>query len=268
MVYQPAQPSEVKKKHKRSRVVQIILDALTLILVAGATYAIFWLTTVKPENQEANDPTVVNKVTIDQPEEEEDDPMWLNRTVSGWLEAVSRDFRVGVSVYDLDNKTSIGEAYADEVFTGQADSEMAARFGVGFATSGQTTAKEMVEILKMVYEHPGMSEPDWGAYKQMLLEQTVIYSAERCHGYCTVRDGLPAGFSESAKVYNENYMSSNGSFYLAYRDAAIVEFTKKDGTKRNFAMAVLGYGFSGQEQFKQLGERLDKAVTLHIENHE
>ena len=56
MVYQPTQPSEIKKKHKRSRVAQVLLDVLTLILVAGATYAIFKLTAVAPENQEQNNP--------------------------------------------------------------------------------------------------------------------------------------------------------------------------------------------------------------------
>ena len=116
MVYQPAQPSEIKKKHKRSRVVQILLDVLTLVLVAGATYAIFRLTSVAPENQESNNPEVMNKVPTE--EEEEENKEWLARTIGGWLETFSRDFRVGVEVYDLDNDLVIGQAYADEPFTG------------------------------------------------------------------------------------------------------------------------------------------------------
>ena len=81
MVYQPAQPSEIKKKHKRSRVVQILLDVLTLVLVAGATYAIFRLTSVAPENQESNNPEVMNKVPTE--EEEEENKEWLARTIGG-----------------------------------------------------------------------------------------------------------------------------------------------------------------------------------------
>ena len=264
MVYQPAQPSEIKKKHKHSRVVQILLDVLTLVLVAGATYAIFRLTSVAPENQESNNPEVVNKVPTE--EEEEENKEWLARTIGGWLETFSRDFRVGVEVYDLDNDLAIGQAYADEPFTGHIVSEIGAKFGLGQTTAGAYSARELTEALKAAFKHAGMSEEDWQAYKATLLAQPEVYSADRCQGYCKVRDGLPAGFSDKVKVYNENYMNSNGSYYETYRDAALVEFTAAENKTRNFAVVVLGYGFSFQTDFQKLGEMLEKKITLYLEN--
>lgn len=263
MVYQPAQPSEIKK-HKRSRAVQLLLDVFTLVLVAGATYAIFKLTTVKPENQEANNPEVVNKVPVE--EEAEENKAWLARTVGGWLETFSRDFRVGVEVYDLDNDAAVGEAYADETFDRQVATELGAKFGVGQAGAGATSAREMTEVLKAAFKHAGMSDEDWQSYKATWLAQPEVFSEDRCQGYCKVRAGLPAGFSDKAKVYNENYMDSNGSFFEAYRDLAIVELAGKNGETRSFAVAVLGYGFSTQTDFAKLGEMLEKTMTLHLQN--
>lgn len=262
MVYQPTQPSEIKKKHKRSRVAQVLLDVLTLILVAGATYAIFRLTAVAPENQEQNNPDVVNKVPVE--EEEEENKEWLARTIGGWLETFSRDFRTGVVVYDLDNDLVVGEAYADEAFNGHAASELGARFGMG--QGGAITARGMADMIKVAFKHEGMSDEEWRSYKETWLAQPEVFSQERCQGYCKVRAGLPAGFSEKVKVYNENYMDSNGSFFEVYRDVALVELPGQNEKTRSFAVAVLGYGFSFQTDFQKLGEMLEKTITLHLEN--
>ena len=264
MVYQPAQPSEVKKKHERSRIVQILLDVLTLILVAGATYAIFKLTAVRPENQEANNPSVVAKTpTVE--EEEEENPEWLTRTTVQWLTSYPRSFRGGVAVYDFDFETLIASLNLDLVFTRQAQSELGTRFGINFQTAEETTAEEMLEIMKAVYRHAGMSEEEYAALKEEMLAQPDIYSEERCQGYCKTRDGLPAGF-KAGMVYNENYSRSNGSFFLTYRDAAIVEFKTSDGRVRHFAVVLLADGFSEQEEFAKLGTALEEAIVAHFEN--
>lgn len=263
MVYQPTQPSKVEKKHKRSKVVQVVLDILTLVLVAGATYAIFRLTAVKPENRENNNPEVISKVPTD---EDEEDPMWLNRTLSSWAGTFSRDFAVGVEVYDLNNDAVVGELTPERQFDGQVASALANDFQVAFATGGQTSARELTEVLKVAFKHVGMSEEDWASYKEKLLNQEQIFSKERCRGYCEVRNGLPVGFKdEKVKVYNENYMDTNGSFYEVYRDAAIVEFDL--GNKvRSFAVALVARGFSYQDNFQKLGEMLEKAMLTHFDN--
>lgn len=264
MVYQPTQPGKIEKKHKRSKTLQLILDVLTLVLVAGATYAIFRLTSVKPENQEKNNPEVINKVTID--EDEEEDPMWLNRTLSSWTGTYSSDFSASVEVYDLDKDAVVGELAPEAVFTGQAQSEMATDFNMGFVTPGQTSAREMTELLKAAFKHEEMSNEDWTTYKAKWLNQERIFSDERCRGYCEVRAGLPAGFtSENVKVYNENYMDTNGSFFEVYRDMAIVELNVEDKT-RSFGVSLLAKGFSFQTDFKTLGEMLERVMLAHIKN--
>lgn len=267
MVYQSAQSGEIKKSSKSSRAVQILLDMLTLVLVAGATYAIFRLTSVAPENQESNNPEVTNKTFVENDENEKDkNEMWLARTIGGWLETFSRDFRVGVEVYDLDNDWSVGEAYADELFSGHIISDIGVKFGVMQNVSGATSAREMTEVVKAMFRHADMGEDEWKSYKEILLAQPEIYSEERCHGYCKVRAGLPAGFSNEVKVYNENYMDSNGSYFEAYRDVALVEFPIADGKVRSFAITVLGYGFSAQKDFANLAEMLERKITTYLQN--
>ena len=262
MVYQPTQPGTINKKHKRSKTVQILLDALTLLLVAGATYAIFRLTAVKTDD-EVSETAVVSKVPTD--EEDEEDPAWAKKTILQWFTNYPRNFRAGVVLYDLDNDLAIGEVAADDAFTGQAASDLAARFGLGFATDGQTSAREMSEIMKAVYKHDGMDETSYATLKEGMLAQTDVYSEERCQGYCRTRYGIPAGF-EVATVYNENYMRSNGSFFLAYRDAAILEFKTSDGRTRNFVLVLLAENFSDQAEFAKLGKALETAIIEHFDN--
>lgn len=265
MVYQPTQSSQIEKKHKRSKAMQLVLDVLTLVLVAGATYAIFRLTAVKPENQEKNNPEVISKVPSEDDEPEEQ--LWLNRTLGGWLGTFSRDFSASVQVFDFDKNEVVGEIDPDRVYTGHVASDLAAKFGRSFATAGQTSAAELVDILKVAFKHDGMSDEEWATYKNELLAQAEIYSEERCHGYCKVRDGLPKGFtSENVKVYNENFMDTNGSFFEVYRDAAIVEFDMGEGRVRSFAVALVAKTFPFQTDFQKLGEMIEKVMLSHIEN--
>lgn len=262
MVYRSAQPGEIKKKHKRSKVVQLILDVLTLLLVAGATYAVFKLTAVRPENRETNNPEVVNKTLTD---DDKEDSQWLRRTIAEWFAGYPRNFRAGIVVYDLDNELVIGEINADEVFDGQVGSEVGARFGLGFGVAGQTTAREMMGIMKAVYQHSGMSEADWAKLKEELLAQPDVEDMDRCQGSCRTRYGLPAGF-KVGKVYNENYMRSNGSYYLTYRDSAILEFQTSDGRTRNYVVVLLAQYYADQAEFAKLGAALEETIVAHFQN--
>lgn len=270
MVYQPAQPSETVnnnqrvRKHKRSRAAQILLDGMTLLLVAGATYAIFILTAPKT-NKTVTKP--VSSSQIDANQDDEEDPEWLTKTVTQWITLYPRNFRAGVVVFDLDNETLVADVGGELVFTEQEASDLGAKFGKSFQTPGQTTAKEMLEILKTTYRHEGMSDADYENLKTEMLAQTDIYSEERCQGYCRTRYGLPAGFTV-ATVYNENYMRSNGSFFLAYRDAAILEFSTSDGRTRNFAMALLAENFASQSEFTKLAKAVEEVIVEHFDNEQ
>ncbi|MBR5389124.1 hypothetical protein IK146_01005 [Candidatus Saccharibacteria bacterium] len=62
MADQPTEPGEIIEKRKHSRAGEILFDTLVMILVAAATYAFFRVTLVSPENQEVNNPSVMNKL--------------------------------------------------------------------------------------------------------------------------------------------------------------------------------------------------------------
>ena len=62
MVYQPTESGEIEKPHKSSKIKEILFDALVMILVAIATFAFLRLTIIKPENQEANNPSVIKTI--------------------------------------------------------------------------------------------------------------------------------------------------------------------------------------------------------------
>ena len=269
MVYQPTEPSKIAGRRKRSGALKAALDAVVLMLVAGATYGVFKLTMVRPENRESNNPKVVAKTLTEADEDEEAEERWLDRTLTSWLGTFSRDFTASVEVYDLDNDVVVGELGADEAFEGHFASELGAKVGRGLAVAGQTSARELVEILKVAFRHEGMSAEEWAGVRQGLLAQEEIYSEERCRGYCKVRDGLPAGFaSEQVEVMNENYMDSNGSFYVVYRDAAIVEAKVSESKTRSFAVALVAKTFPSQTEFRKLGEMLEKVILAHIRNED
>ena len=62
MADQSAESGEIVEKRKHSRIGEILFDTLVMILVAAATYAFFRVTLVRPENQEVNNPSVMNKL--------------------------------------------------------------------------------------------------------------------------------------------------------------------------------------------------------------
>ena len=62
MVHQPTESGEIEKPRKHSKVRDILVDALVMILVAIATFAFLRLTIIKPENREINTPSVIKTV--------------------------------------------------------------------------------------------------------------------------------------------------------------------------------------------------------------
>jgi hypothetical protein len=62
MVHQPTESGEIEKPHKHSKVRDVLVDALVMILVAIATFAFLRLTIIKPENREINNPSVIKDI--------------------------------------------------------------------------------------------------------------------------------------------------------------------------------------------------------------
>ena len=62
MVHQSTESGEIEKPRKHSKIRDILVDALVMILVAIATFAFLRLTIIKPENQEINNPSVIKDI--------------------------------------------------------------------------------------------------------------------------------------------------------------------------------------------------------------
>lgn len=247
MVYQQTQPSEVKPKRRFGKFFEILFDILVMAAVAGATYALFRFTIVKPENQEQNNPEVINKVPTDEGSK------WLQQTINLWLANLPENAHTGVVVYDLDNNLVLGEINGDDTFTGQADSKLGLQFDKHFATANQTTAREMTEIMKTFFLHEGMDEDNYVA-----LKESILVSGDE-------KRGVSAGF-ETGVTYNETYeQSSDDGELLAYRDSTIAEFKAQDGRSRNFVVSVIAEQFSNQEEFRKLGKAIEDSIITHFE---
>lgn len=116
LIYAPKKgPNAVKKEKKRKAKASLILDVLVVLLVAGATFAMFKLTSVKPENTEKNNPEVVAENVED---DEDDTPkeMTLQPVINSWYSTFSRETEKGIMIYDLDNEKVIGALDEDKEF--------------------------------------------------------------------------------------------------------------------------------------------------------
>ncbi|MBQ6320725.1 serine hydrolase [Candidatus Saccharibacteria bacterium] len=111
-------PKQRAARRKKNKKLQTFLDIVVVLLVAGATYAMFKLTNVAPENQEINNPSVV----ADKPKEEEDaeEPaeakIDLSPVLSSWMGTLSGGVDAGIKIVDLDNEIEIGEINANKQF--------------------------------------------------------------------------------------------------------------------------------------------------------
>lgn len=249
MVYQQTQPGEIKER-KHGRVFNAFIDILVMLLVAGATFALFRLTIIRPENREKNNPDVVNKVPTD-----DEESKWLQQTLNMWSANLPSESRVGVVVYDLDNDSTLGEINSNDVFTEQADSDLALKFSRQFSTAGQTTASELMEIIKAVYAHVGMTNEDFENLKTGLSTLPEGVKAS----------GLRAGFT-NCKIYNEKFLNiDEEKNTIAYRDMALLEFLTNDGRERKYAVVALGEGFADQSDFLKLGTEIEEEIIDHFD---
>ena len=236
-----------------------------MIITAVATYTIFKLTTVKPENQEVNNPDVIAKTLTDDNDNNKSE--WAKSTILQWLADYPQDHHASVILYDLDNDITVGEVAANDIYNEQMGSDLAEKVNLSFAKQGHITAQEALEVLKAAYRHDGMSDEDFTSLKESLLTQQDFYSEDLCQGDCKVRNGVPAGF-QTATVYNENYMHLNDGVFVAYRDMSIIEFKINDEYVRSFAMVLLAEHFSEQADFAKIGSALEATIAAHIDEEQ
>ena len=90
------------------------------------------------------------------------------------------------------------------------------------ATGLYSTPREMVEMLKIYYNHKELSDATWATIQDSMLNQPPTNNG-MCRGACDWRQGLPSGFSQ-AKVYNKVGWQGNGDgTWKIYDDVAIIE---------------------------------------------
>ncbi|MBQ7802542.1 serine hydrolase [Candidatus Saccharibacteria bacterium] len=191
-------PKERKKQHKKSKTFQTILDIVVIILVAGATYAMFKLTNVKPENQEVNNPSVVSSVSDEEPEAPAETKTGINLqpVIDSWLSLSMQGAEFGVTIIDLEDGEVVGSVNIDRKFSTASVYKLFVayegyrrvengEFGGEDAAYGGYTVNECLDL--MIREsHSGCAENiaarigwdnlDYIIYNQYGLENTNISS--------------------------------------------------------------------------------------------
>ncbi len=111
----------------------------------------------------------------------------------------------------------------------------------------QTTATDMVELLKIYYRHTDLSDTSWQAILDSMLNQPpTTYDW---------RQGLPSGFT-TAKVYDKVGWYAQDNRWTTYNDVAIIDFTEDN---RHYAIAILTSNIN-PEDIARFGKALEASV--------
>ncbi|MBQ6130202.1 serine hydrolase [Candidatus Saccharibacteria bacterium] len=325
LVYTPKKGPNATKKNgeKKKRGLTLALDALVVLLVAGATFAMFKLTNVKPENTEKNNPTVVTAPVEEEDDEEETREITLQSVINSWFSSFSRETEKGIVIYDLENERVVGnldeneqfdtaslyklfvvyEGYqrvelgewkeTDESYGGMTvgdcldkaireshsgcaenllarigeqklDEIIRSQYGLENTSVERlvTTASDMAKFMTRVYKHKELSEASYAKLADSMLNQPKTESEDCEGGVCDWRMGVPAGFSETAKVYNKVGWGWNGIYWTPWNDVMIVEYPQYN---RHFVIAFLSRKFPTVDRIREFGSLVDEALAAYLE---
>lgn len=128
-----------------------------------------------------------------------------------------------------------------------------------------STAADITELLKLYYKHPDLSDENWQKITDSMLNQPATkIDADTTYDW---RQGLPAGFSNQAQVYDKVGWAWNeaNKIWDTYADAAIVEFPNQT---RHYTIVVLTSNLPGRkpQTISNLGTRIEDAV-LNTDNN-
>lgn len=97
--------------------------------------------------------------------------------------------------------------------------------GLTNTTNGglSSTPADLADFLKFLYRNHDLSTESWASFQDSLLNQPPTeVSGEGTYDW---RQGLPAGFSETVKVYDKvGWAWADEGYWTTYNDATIVEF--------------------------------------------
>lgn len=123
------------------------------------------------------------------------------------------------------------------------------QFGLnGTSNAGlETTAADMVELLKIYYRHTNLSETTWQKILDSMLNQPpTTYDW---------RQGLPSGF-KVATVYNKVGWNSDNGHWTTFNDVAIIDFPEQN---RHYIVAILTSDIN-PENIGRFGQMLENAI--------
>ena len=228
----PRYKTAPQKKRKKSKGLQTFLDLIVVLLVAGATYAMFKLTNVKPENQEINNPTVAQtSEPSEEPEAEPEAEFNLQPVLSSWLSEVGASVpQAGIVVFDLDNSAILAQVNAEAPFSVSPSSEW-------FAQGGVTTPLAVLDALASYLDQP---EYFTGA----------------------ASEGLSKSLSTNVIPSERLNLAHNGAYYTIYNTVVVLRF--KDYNRR-FAVVALSKDTSTAEDFARRGAMLEEAILAYLE---
>lgn len=120
----------------------------------------------------------------------------------------------------------------------------------------ESTAADLTKLLRAYWRHTDLTEQLWRQLSDSMLNQpATTYDW---------RQGLPAGFSDSVKVYNKVGWERNveDNRWNIYADAAIVDFTE---FKHYYTVVVLTQNLKDYKTISQLGRMIEDAVIMNSE---
>jgi len=179
-------PKQRAKQKKKNKAFQTFLDVVVVLLVAGATYAMFKLTNVAPENQEINNPSVISTDNLDEVEDavpaEPAYSLDLQPVIDTWMATLSGG-EAGVQIVDLDYERVVGSANANETFATESDYKLFVVYeGWRRVETGDWSATEAAyggynteECLDRAIResHSGCAETLWGKIGRDNLEYII-----------------------------------------------------------------------------------------------
>lgn len=113
------------------------------------------------------------------------------------------------------------------------------KFSITNSTISKLTsnANDITKMMKIYYEHEGLSEDSVAAIQDSMLNQPPSWGY--CANYtCDWRRGLPSGFTD-AKVYNKVGWDWTGNYWNVYHDTAIAEIDDAKGITHHYIITVM-----------------------------
>ncbi|MBR3204770.1 serine hydrolase [Candidatus Saccharibacteria bacterium] len=163
-----------------------------------------------------------------------------------------------------ESNSGCAENILDKIGESNMDSIIASNWGLQNSSISDlsTTAEDMARAMQYIYKHKDISPENWKKLKDSMLNQTAKIADDFCKDGCSLRQGLPSGFTRGTKVYDKVGWKNNGSYWVYYNDAAILEFPEQN---RHFAMVVLTEKHPDTKKISNLGSLVEEALLSMFE---